>query len=45
MRVMSWNVGQAADSNGRIDEQLEVICEIDPDLLLLQEVRYDDSSN
>jgi exonuclease III len=38
---MSWNVGQSANSSGRIDEQLEVIAEIDPDLVLLQEVRYD----
>jgi len=40
MRVVSWNVDQSANSNGRIDRQLETIGILDPDLLLLQEVRY-----
>jgi endonuclease/exonuclease/phosphatase family metal-dependent hydrolase len=40
MRIMSWNVDQSANSSGRIDNQLEAIAQIDPDILLLQEARY-----
>ncbi|MFD1513473.1 endonuclease/exonuclease/phosphatase family protein [Halomarina rubra] len=40
MRVVSWNVNKSANSAGRIDDQLEVLEAIDPDIILLQEVRY-----
>lgn len=40
MRVMTWNVDKSANSAGRIDKQLEFIADLDPDVLMLQEVRH-----
>jgi len=40
MRVLSWNVQKSSNRAGRIDDQLAVIEDRDPDVLMLQEVRY-----
>ena len=40
LRAMTWNVNESSNGGGRIDAQVEVIATLEPDLVMLQAVRW-----